>query len=291
MSEKTFKTIFSIADIPFVLCTTYPVCITEGFVPFLTGKEENGIIIEFYELEQMNPLQGKLVFYTTSFAVYEDESGYYRIFHDHKFTDKKLPYAMSRVYPNSIEKVWYQRESAPLFAESHNIFSHIAFEELLVRRDAMILHSSFIDTVYGGILFTGPSGIGKSTQADLWIKYRTAELINGDRSIIRKIENEWRAYGSPYAGSSRCYVNKSGKIRAIIVLEQAAECRLQRMRPAKAFVRIYSGLIVNNWNTVYIDKISKMAAELVNDIPIYLFECVPEEEAVELLSNVLEEET
>ncbi|WP_370839368.1 hypothetical protein [Intestinibacter bartlettii] len=32
-----------------------------------------------------------------------------------------------------------------------------------------------------GILFSAPSGTGKSTQADLWEKYENAEIINGDR--------------------------------------------------------------------------------------------------------------
>ena len=291
MAEKIFKTIFSIANIPIVLYTVHPIRITEGFKPFLTEKEDDGFIVEFFETEEMCLAEGQPLFYSITFAVYEDKEGLFRIFHDHKYDRKDRPYAVGRVYSGKMEKIWYQKESARFFSESQNTFSHIALEDILLRRGAMILHASFIETKYGAILFTGPSGIGKSTQADLWIKYREAELINGDRSILKKTQEGWNAYGSPYAGSSRCYVNKSCIVKAIIVLEKADECKIQRLHPATAFIRIYSGLTVNTWNKAYVEKISEIAGKLVQEVPIYLFRCTPDENAVNILSDTLEMET
>lgn len=291
MMKKRFKNIFSIADIPIILYTVQPVRITEGFRPFLTKKEENGITVEFYEKDEMNFEEKQPLYYGVAFTVHEDKNGLYRIFYDHKYGTEYRPYAIGRVYSASMEKIWYQKDCAQFFSESQNTFFHIALEELLLRRGAMILHASFIETEYGAILFTGPSGIGKSTQADLWVKYRRAELINGDRSILKKTQEGWTAYGSPYAGSSRCYVNKSGMIRAIIVLEKADECKIQRLSYAAAFIKIYSGLIVNTWNEAYVKKISEMAGNLIKEVPIYSFRCTPEEEAVNILSNMLEMET
>ena len=52
-----------------------------------------------------------------------------------------------------------------------NIWNYLAFENVLINHTGFILHSSFISWQNNGILFTAPSGTGKSTQADLWKKY------------------------------------------------------------------------------------------------------------------------
>ena len=52
----------------------------------------------------------------------------------------------------------------------------------MLAKDAMVLHCSVLKVKSGVILFSGPSGIGKSTQAGLWTKYRKARVINGDRT-------------------------------------------------------------------------------------------------------------
>ena len=82
-------------------------------------------------------------------------------------------------------------------------------EQVLNSYNTFLLHSSFIKWKDKAILFTAPSGTGKSTQADLWEKYENAEIINGDRSGIRKMDGKWTAYGLPIAGSSGIYKNIS----------------------------------------------------------------------------------
>ena len=68
---------------------------------------------------------------------------------------------------------------------------------------------ALIETAYGGILFSGVSGAGKTTQAELWMQWEQARQINGDRPIlVSKVIREWLGCGSPYAGSSECYINE-----------------------------------------------------------------------------------
>lgn len=289
-NNNLFDTVFSIADVSIVLRTIYPIQITEGFQPFLSGKEENGVVVNFCEADQMDFANEEPLISELTFSVYEDRNGYYRVFHEAAIPQNNRTYATGRFCSDYLEQIYYLKNSVDLLKDSQRAFAHIAFEELLFRQGAMILHASFVNTEYGGILFTGPSGVGKSTQADLWVKYRDAELINGDRTILRNKDGLWKAYGSPYAGSSRCYVNKSCRIRAVVVLKQAENCHIQRMDPAPAFIRLYSEMVVNIWNPEYVDGITDMIRDFVTKIPVYLFAATPEKEAVGLLSNALEKE-
>lgn len=66
----------------------------------------------------------------------------------------------------------------PVFA------SLFALERRMLQKDSFILHSAYIRHRGRAILFSAPSGTGKSTQASLWAQYAGAEIINGDRCFI-----------------------------------------------------------------------------------------------------------
>lgn len=169
----------------------------------------------------------------------------------------------------------------------YDIFSMIGFEYLLFLNKAMILHSSFISYDGNGILFTAPSQTGKSTQADLWEKYQGAEIINGDRTGIKKEDGVFYGYGLPYAGSSKIYKNKREAIKAIIVLRQGKENTIRRLKSIDAFKYLYSEMMVNTWNEEFINGISDMIMDLISKVPIYMMECLPDESAVNLLKKEL----
>ena len=64
-------------------------------------------------------------------------------------------------------------------------------------------------------------------------------IINGDRAIIAKENTCWRAYGSPYAGSSKYYINRDEPVRAIVLLEQAHENRIDSVSQGEAFRKLF----------------------------------------------------
>lgn len=106
-----------------------------------------------------------------------------------------------------------------------------------------------------------------------------------------KKENEnWKAYGSPYAGSSDYYVNKSTNVKAIIVLEQSKTCSIERLKNSRAFLKLYSGMIVNTWRPDFVERVVDLTKDLIEQIPVYLLKCTPDYEAVKMLKSVLERE-
>ena len=286
MQALKYSNFFSIAGINIVLHMPHEIIINESFKPFLSSREANTVHVYFCEDENLKFTGENLITTKIPFRVYEDECGFYRIFHDHKLLKDK-PYAVGRVLSDTEEKIHFLPKSREFFSESHNTFSHIAFEEILLRHEAMILHAALINTEYGGILFSGPSGVGKSTQADLWCRYKEAEQINGDRPILRKEGEQWKAFGSPYAGSSRCWVNKSAVIRGVVMLEQGTECSIYKLGKAKAFRNLYEGMVINSWNSAYVKKIVELIEDFIMKVPVYHMICTKEQDSVIILDSLL----
>ncbi len=81
--------------------------------------------------------------------------------------------------------------------------------EQLPKFDAVVLHSCSFKVKNKGIAFGAVSGTGKTTHMMLWQNMlgNEFEIINGDKPIIRFIDNKLFAYGTPWAGKENLYQN------------------------------------------------------------------------------------
>ena len=172
---------------------------------------------------------------------------------------------------------------------ARNLFNLMDIEATLLDFDAVILHASFIRYSGYGIVFTAPSGTGKSTQAELWQRYEGAEVLNGDRAALRQIGSQWRAYGLPYAGTSGIYRNESAPLRAIVVLKQAKENKIRLLRGSEAFRYLYPETLIHRWDEEFEHHATDLLLSILKDVPVFLLECMPNKEAVSLLHDTLKE--
>lgn len=170
---------------------------------------------------------------------------------------------------------------------SRNLYELLGLENLLLQFGGLLLHSSFIRWQGQGVLFSAPSGTGKSTQADLWAQYEGAEVLNGDRSALRPVDGRWTAFGLPYAGTSGIYRNESAPLRAIVVLRQAKQNRIRPMNAAEAFRFLLPEFTIHRWDTAAYQKAMELVLALLAEVPVYLLECLPDRGAVELAKQTL----
>lgn len=167
------------------------------------------------------------------------------------------------------------------------IFSLIDIEDIPAMFSSAVLHASFIDVQGEAVLFTAPCETGKSTQADLWHKYRNAEIINGDKALISATENGCFAHGIPFAGTSGICKNRSLKLKAIVRLGQAPENTIKKLRGFEAYRAIFEGCYQSVWSNELSNNISAVIEKIVNEVPVYRLDCVPDETAVEALEEEL----
>ena len=168
---------------------------------------------------------------------------------------------------------------------SRNIWDILGMEDILLRHFGLLLHASFIRCQGKAVLFSAPCGTGKSTQAELWEKYEGADIINGDRAGLRRLGCGWAAFGLPYAGSSGIYRNESAPLAAVILLRQAKENRLRKLKALEAFPDLYREVTVHRWDRKFVSESTELLLQLLQEIPVYLLECRPDQEAVQLVRD------
>lgn len=167
-------------------------------------------------------------------------------------------------------------------------FSTAGLHSKLLQFDAVILHASYIDYDGQAILFMGPSGMGKSTQAALWQQFAGAEIINGDRVLLRQQDGVWYAFGYPCCGSSAICVNRTLPLRAIVVLQQGPKNRVDEVSVGQRVRALLAGAEVYRWSTEEIDRALSICTAIANDVPTIRLTCLPNHDAVESLRRYLE---
>lgn len=148
--------------------------------------------------------------------------------------------------------------------------------------NTLFLHSSLVNINNNGIIFTGFSGVGKTTQAILWQKYLNAEIINGDKAFVRCFDDRVVAYGCPWKGSSEFCLNKKTTLKGIVVLKQSKENRITRLDSLSAVEFFMPHIFLPHWDSKCLEKSLDTFSELIAKVPVWLLECKADEEAVKL---------
>lgn len=182
--------------------------------------------------------------------------------------------------------LYYPASRWEFYARPLHCLRLLGGELVLLRRDAFLLHSSVVHLDGRAVLFSGPSGIGKSTQARLWQQHLGARIINGDRCLIQKRADGFYGGGSPWAGTSGIYCSDSAPIAGIFLLQQAQENRVERLG-RQAFVPLFTQTIVNSWDETFMEHITALYAEFLAQVPVYRLSCRPDEDSVLLAYRTL----
>jgi hypothetical protein len=82
------------------------------------------------------------------------------------------------------------------------IMFNIIIRSRVLFHQGIVIHASAIEHNGKGIIFSAPSGTGKSTQASLWEKYMGARVLNDDCPVIRIDDGHPNVYGTPCSGST-----------------------------------------------------------------------------------------
>ena len=185
--------------------------------------------------------------------------------------------------------VQVKQTAQPLRITSRHILTALEVEHRSLENQGFVLHASCINHQGSAIVFTAPSGTGKSTQADLWKTHRGAEIINGDRIMLQRQDEGFVIRGIPFSGSSGISENRVLPLRAVVYLHQAPENSVRYLRGAEAFRRVWEGCSVQVWNRTDMERCMELVMQLVTNVPVLELKCTPDAVAVETLEATLDQ--
>ena len=206
------------------------------------------------------------------------------------------PYGSPHTYWLRTDRRWrnVQTDLLPETSEDYallNDFIMISFIYSAAFHGGALIHASCIAVDDKGVAFVGPSGIGKSTHSQLWLKHRPgARLLPDDQPILRLMPGgEVMLFGSPWSGKTSCYINEGVRLETIFRMEQAEENRAVRMDGIEAFRMLLSSTSLIGRDSLSFAVISGTLAQIAGSIPTFTLYNKPEQEAALLSYNIFKD--
>lgn len=236
--------------------------------------------IDFSAAESLPQPEGTPVYEDSGRCIYRMDGGFVC------YEGGKNPYMRAECRGNRTAVI-VQRSRIPDRITVTLVLSALFLPKWLIRRGGFMLHSSYIRHGDKAILFTAPSGTGKSTQADLWVKLRGAELLNGDRSAVITGPQGVHVAGVPFCGSSGVSKDRTLPLAAIVYLSQAPQTTITRLTGLQAFRRVWEGCTIDLWDRGEATACTDLVLDVVRQVPVFHLACTPDESAVTAVERAI----
>lgn len=165
------------------------------------------------------------------------------------------------------------------------MFLGAEFYSALVHFNGMMLHSSCVAYDGKAYLFSAPSGTGKSTHTQLWLKrFPGAYILNDDKPAIRITENGIYAYGTPFSGKTNLNVNTGLPIGGICIIERGETNHIEKISTDEALFNILNQT-VRPYTENAMEKVLHTLDKIISDVPVYRLSCNMDIEAAEVAYN------
>ncbi len=164
------------------------------------------------------------------------------------------------------------------------------YSRLTVARRAVLLHGALVEVPgVGGLVFIGPSGVGKSTQAALWAAHAGGEIINGDKVFLTAERSKSPlAHGSPWRGSSPERLDRAVPLRAIVALSRGRMHRVRRVADDRSAAVCLPRVFLPGWDAALCAAVLDTVAAILPRVPLFEMSCAPDTSAVAMLREALE---
>ena len=166
-----------------------------------------------------------------------------------------------------------------------------AMRYAMLHYNAFMVHASAIVYQNQGILFSAPSGTGKTTHTKLWEQFDSSAFILNDDSPILRFMDVGKVYacGSPWAGASGEGQNAMVPLKAIVFLQQGSENEITELKTLQALQWLL-GSVSRPVDKGLMDKLFTLIHLLLSGTPCYVLKCRPDLEAVQTVHKALFEE-
>ncbi len=175
------------------------------------------------------------------------------------------------------------------FAEFEHAYTGFDFAARLGVLGGAVLHGSSIAYKGRGVIFSAPSGTGKSTHTGLWKQAFGDDVvyINDDKPALRFEGETIQVYGTPWSGKTDLNTNISAPLHAVVFVERGENNAVRRLDLTESIFYLQSQVIQpyhdGDIGSMLIDRMITVA----QTVPVYLLTCNMDIEAAHVARKAI----
>ena len=163
------------------------------------------------------------------------------------------------------------------------IITGFVFYAKLLDFNGFMLHSSAVELDGKAYLFSAPSGTGKSTHTEQWLRLfgTRAGIINDDKPALRYLDGIFYACGTPWSGKNDISANICVPIQGICMLERSPHNFIEPLSPERAVFDLMNQT-VRIPDEGCMDKLMTLLDHVIGNVPLWHMGCNISAEAAEM---------
>jgi hypothetical protein len=155
----------------------------------------------------------------------------------------------------------------------------------LAHDGGLLLHAAGLSFREQGFVFTGASGTGKSTIAELFAS-QGAAVLSDERLVLRKHGTVFSLYGTPWVGSGNYAANSSAPITGLYCITHGQDQhRLESLTPSKRMTLLLQQAFLPYWDRIALEATLDFLESLTTQVPCYRLAFLRQPDVVDLLHD------
>ncbi|CAK8722445.1 MAG: hypothetical protein CDV28_1396 [Candidatus Electronema aureum] len=165
-------------------------------------------------------------------------------------------------------------------------FNRFLLQHTFINHHGLIIHAAG-GSIHGkGMVFPAVSGTGKSTLSHLLLPHPENQLFSEERIIMRRTDDGWHLWGTPWKGTGVIARNESAPLNALVFLSQAPETKISKLPPSAALRRLLETVSIPWYSQEWTDKGLSVCESLLRDIPVFELAFRPDQTAVQAVADL-----
>ncbi len=158
------------------------------------------------------------------------------------------------------------------YLESLAVYRKIA--DRIIDYDGFLMHGVILDVEDVGVAFCAKSGTGKTTHMLLWKQLLGGKctIINGDKPLVRIIDGNVYAYGTPWAGKEGFNKNDKTKLKKLCFINRSEENEVIPCTGRDVLEQLMSQIFIPQ-NGIRLLKTLDLLDRLIKSTDIYSIKC------------------
>lgn len=175
--------------------------------------------------------------------------------------------------------------------EVEHIFLALDFFRKILKYKSIMIHASAVKYKGRCYLFSAPSQTGKSTHTKIWKKLYgdDVEIINDDKPIVRLIDGELYAYGTPFAGGTYLYKDDRAVVDSIVFVKRSEDNSIKELSGREALPQLFNET-VHKLGRTNMENVFSMFDVIFEKVKFYELHCNMEDSSAVLAHNTIVKE-
>lgn len=145
-----------------------------------------------------------------------------------------------------------------------------------------MIHASGVWDGETGRIFSGFSGVGKSTMAKIW-EEEGAHIVNDDRLIVREVNGEYFMYNTPMPYAD---LNKQAQVSKFYFPFHAKKNSAEKLSGAQGLTQLMAFCFQHNYDKKYTEHLITQLERITQHASTYKLGVVPTPSIIDFIRSL-----